>query len=157
MKIAASFLSIDENFSENIINLDNTTIDYLHVDIMDGKFVQNKTWSFKDINNMLSNTNKPKDVHLMVKNIKKYVKQFQKMKPEYITFHLEASKNVFKTMELIRKYGIKIGISIKPNTPVENIIPYLGYLDLVLLMSVEPGCGGQEFLANTIEKIKILL
>lgn len=156
MKISASFLSIKENIEEKIILLDKTTIDYLHLDIMDGKFVKNKTWKFNDLNKLLKETTKPKDIHLMVKNVKGYVKKFRKLNPEFITFHLEASKNGFKIIELIKKCGIKVGMSIKPDTSVEALIPYLGYLDLVLVMSVEPGKGGQEFLNNSLEKIKEL-
>lgn len=156
MKISASFLSIQEDIQKNIIKLDKTTIDYLHLDIMDGKFVNNKTWKFKDVNKLLKDTTKPKDVHLMVNNVKKYVKQFKKIKPEYITFHFESTNNCFEIMGLIKKYGIKVGISIKPDTPVEKLRPYLQYLDLVLVMSVEPGKGGQEFINSSINKIKEL-
>ena len=154
MKVSASFLSIKEDLDKNIIKLDKTSIDYLHLDIMDGKFVSNRTWSFKEIKKLLKDTSKPKDVHLMVDNIKKYVKQYRKLKPEFITFHYEATKNCFAMMGLIKKYGIKVGISIKPNTPLEKLEPYFKYLDLVLVMSVEPGEGGQEFIPETIAKIK---
>ena len=156
MKVSASFLSIKEDLDKNIIKLDKTSIDYLHLDIIDGKFVANRTWDFKELRKLLKDTQKPKDVHLMVDNIKKYIKQFRKLNPEFITFHYEATKNCFAMMGLIKKYGIKVGISIKPNTPVEKLVPYLKYLDLVLVMSVEPGEGGQEFIPGTIEKIKEL-
>lgn len=156
MKISASFLSIKNNIEENIVLLDQTNIDYLHVDIMDGKFVKNKTWKFKIINDLLKNTSKGKDVHLMVKNVRKYINKFKKLNPEYITFHLEASKNCLKLIKLIKKYGIKAGISIKPNTSVELLKPYLPYLDLVLVMSVEPGMGGQLFIDASIDKINEL-
>lgn len=154
MKIAASFLGIKENVEQNILVLDQTTIDYLHVDIMDGKFVKNKTWSFKKVNNLLKETTTPKDVHLMVKNVKKYIKKFKDMKPEYITFHFEACKNCFELIKIIKKCGIKAGISIKLDTSIDSIKPYLPYLDLVLVMSVEPGMGGQEFIDSSLEKIK---
>ena len=156
MKISASFLGIKNNLEENIIKLDNTTIDYLHVDIMDGKFVSNKTWEFKEIKNLLYETKKPKDVHLMVKNIKRHIRKFKKIKPEFITFHYETCKNCFEITRMLKKYGIKCGISIKPNTKVEKIKPYLPYVDLVLVMSVEPGMGGQEFINSSIDKIKEL-
>lgn len=154
MKVSASFLSIKEDLDKNIIKLDKTSIDYLHLDIMDGKFVSNRTWSFKEIKKLLKDTSKPKDVHLMVNDIKKYIKQYRKLRPEFITFHYEATKNCFAMMGLIKKYGIKVGISIKPNTPLEKLEPYFKYLDLVLVMSVEPGEGGQEFIPETIAKIK---
>ena len=158
MKISASFLSLryDIDLDKKIEKLDKTTIDYLHLDIMDGKFVKNKTWKYKDIDKLLKNTTKPKDVHLMVSKVKKYIKQFRKMKPEYITFHLEACSNCFAIMGLLKKYGIKMGISIKPETPVEKLNPYLKYLDLVLVMSVSPGEGGKEFISTSVDKIKQL-
>lgn len=156
MKISASFLGIKDNIEKNLMRLDKTTIDYLHLDIMDGKFVSNKTWEYKEVYTLLRDTYKPKDVHLMVENVKRYAKKFRKLKPEYITFHLESTKNCFEIMWLLKKYGIKIGISIKPNTPVEKLNPYLQYIDLVLVMSVEPGAGGQEFIKSSIDKVKKL-
>lgn len=156
MKISASFLSIKNNVKENIKILDQTNIDYLHLDIMDGKFVSNKTWTFMEIKNLLKNTQSLKDVHLMVNNIKKYIKKYKKFKPEYITFHLEATETPLKIINIIKKNGIKVGISIKPNTNVEELRPYLSLVDLVLVMSVEPGRGGQEFIASSIDKIKYL-
>ena len=86
MKISASFLGIKDDIEKNIIKLDKTTIDYLHLDIMDGKFVSNKTWDYKEIKSLLKDTSKPKDVHLMVDNVKRYIKKFRKMNPEYIRF-----------------------------------------------------------------------
>jgi len=156
MKISASFLGIKDDIEKNIIKLDKTTIDYLHLDIMDGKFVSNKTWDYKEIKSLLKDTSKPKDVHLMVDNVKRYIKKFRKMNPEYITFHYESTNNCFEIMGLLKKYGIKIGISIKPNTPVEKLNPYLQYIDLVLVMSVEPGEGGQTFIESSVDKIKKL-
>ena len=156
MKISASFLSIKENMKENIKILDNSNISYLHVDIMDNIFVHNKTWSFDEVDNLLDGTNKPKDVHLMVKNVKEYVDLYASMNPSFITFHLEAVDNVLETINYIKSKNVKVGISIKPGTKINELLPYLDKVDLVLIMSVEPGFGGQKFIENSINKVNEL-
>lgn len=153
MQISASFLSIKENLSDNIKKLDNSNIDYLHLDIMDNLFVPNKTWSFEEARKLLLNTTKPKDVHLMVKDVRKYVDAYALIKPAFITFHVEAVKDTLETINYIKSKKIKVGLSIKPNTSVEQIVPYLPYVDLVLVMSVEPGFGGQAFLNSATDKL----
>ncbi len=155
MKISASFLSIKDNLKENIAKLTKTDIDYLHLDIMDGRFVVNKTWDIEQIKNLI-NHNKPLDVHLMVDDVYKYIDQFQTLKPDYITFHYETNYDIMKVIEYIKQYGIKVGLSIKPKTTVEQIKPFLPYIDLVLVMSVEPGTGGQSFLLSAVDKINKL-
>lgn len=156
MKLSASFLSIKENVKENIKKLDNSNIDYLHLDIMDNIFVPNMTWSIIEISDLLENTLKPKDVHLMVKDVISYVDSYSKLKPEFITFHLEAINNVDEVINYIKSKDIKVGLSIKPNTEVKELLNYLNKIDLVLVMSVEPGFGGQKFLNNSIDKVKEL-
>ena len=148
MKISASFLTIDN--IDNVNKLVNCDIDYLHLDIMDGIFVNNK-------NEVLNITNKkPLDVHLMVSDVYKYIDIYKNLNPLFITFHYEAVTNVLEVVNYIKKLNIKVGLSIKPSTKVEEIIPYLPYLDLVLIMSVEPGEGGQTFIMDTVDKIKKL-
>ena len=154
--ISASFLSIKDNLKENIKKLDNTTIDMLHVDIMDGIFVPNKTWNNYEVKELLNDTQKEKDVHLMVNDVKKYIDDFKIINPTYITFHYEAVDNIFDTIRYIKSLNIKVGLSIKPNTLIKDIVPYLEYLDLVLVMSVEPGYGGQTFIDSSINKINDL-
>lgn len=156
MKVSASFLSIKDNIKSNINVLDKSTIDYLHLDIMDGKFVQNKTFNIDEIRDLLSDTTKPKDVHLMVSDIKKYIDDFSTLNPEYITFHFEATYASEEIIEYIKSKNIKVGISINPHTSIESIIPYLPLIDLVLIMSVEPGMGGQTFIEEVVSKINIL-
>ena len=156
MKISASFLSIKEDLKNNIKKLDNSNIDYLHLDIMDNIFVPNITWSFNEINELLEGTNKLKDVHLMVKDVIKYIDDYSKLNPEFITFHLEAVDNVLEVINYIKSKNIKVGISIKPNTTVENLLEYLPLIDLVLIMSVEPGFGGQTFIESSLDKIEEL-
>ena len=154
--ISASFLSIKDNLKENIKKLDNTTIDMLHVDIMDGIFVPNKTWNNYEVKELLNDTQKEKDVHLIVNDVKKYIDDFKIINPTYITFHYEAVDNIFDTIRYIKSLNIKVGLSIKPNTLIKDIVPYLEYLDLVLVMSVEPGYGGQTFIDSSINKINDL-
>ena len=155
MKISASFLSIKDNLKENIARLTQTDIDYLHLDIMDGNFVEKKTWDIEQIKGII-NYNKPLDIHLMVDDVYKYIDQFQVLKPIYITFHYEINYDIMKVIEYIKQYGIKVGLSIKPETDVEQILPYLPYIDLILVMSVDPGSGGQTFISNTTDKIEKL-
>lgn len=156
MKISASFLSITDNVKENIEILDKTDIDYLHLDIMDSIFVDNKTYSIDEIKFLLENTTKPKDVHLMVSDVKKYIDDFKTINPEFITFHYEAVDDPPKIIDYVKKEGIKVGISIKPKTQIKEIIPYLPFIDLVLIMSVVPGRGGQKFIKNVISKVEKL-
>ncbi len=155
MKISASFLSIKDNLKENINYLTKCDIDYLHLDIMDGIFVKNKTWDILEIKNLI-NYNKPLDVHLMVSDVYKYIDEYQELKPEFITFHYEVDLDIMEVINYIKKYNIKVGLAIKPNTKINEIIPYLPFIDLILVMSVEPGEGGQQFIIDSINKIKEL-
>ncbi len=148
MKISASFLTIDN--IDNVNKLVNCDIDYLHLDIMDGIFVDNKN-EILDVPHI-----KPLDIHLMVSDVYKYVDKYKTFNPLYITFHYEVGKDILSIINYIKKFNIKVGLSIKPSTKVEEIIPYLPYLDLVLVMSVEPGKGGQTFIMDSIDKIKKL-
>ena len=151
--LSVSILGIKENTKENINKLDKLNIDYFHIDIMDGIFVENKTWEYKEVEELLKNTKKPKDVHLMVKNIKEYIDKFKNINPDIITFHYEATNKPMEIIKYIKNQNIKVGLSIKPNTKVENIKHLLKYVDLVLVMSVEPGAGGQAFIENSTNKI----
>ena len=154
--LSVSILGIKENIEENIKKLDNLGIDFFHVDIMDGIFVENKTWEYDEIEPKLKNTKTKKDIHLMVKNIKKYVDQYKNLNPEIITFHYEATDNPKEIINYIKNKNIKVGLSIKPNTKVEEIEFLLKEIDLVLVMSVEPGKGGQKYIESTTEKINKL-
>jgi len=156
MKISASYLSIKEDLKENIDKLTNCDIDYLHLDVMDGIFVENKTKDFNDLEKAL-NHKKPLDVHLMVKDVSKYIEEYKKLKPEFITFHYEIDYDIMALVMELKNNNIKAGISIKPNTKVESLIPYLPFIDLVLIMTVEPGKGGQEFIEESTDKIKKLI
>lgn len=152
MKVSASFLS-SKNIPMDLQKLDQTDVDYIHVDIMDGKFVPNKTMPFSEMRNIYKYTSKRLEVHLMVEDPEKYIPLYAELNTEYIIIHVELEKDIEKCLNLIRKYSIKAGLSIKPNTPVSALVPYLPFLDSVLVMSVEPGAGGQEFIPESQEKI----
>jgi ribulose-phosphate 3-epimerase len=154
--LSVSILGIKENQKENIQKLDNLNIDYFHVDIMDGKFVENKTWSYRTVKTILENTNTKKDIHLMVTNVKKYIKKYSKLNPDIITFHYEATTKHLEYIKYLKDRNIKAGLSIKPDTKVEEIKDLLKYVDLVLVMSVEPGKGGQKYIENSTNKINEL-
>src|SRR5574344_2779157 len=136
MQISASFLSIKDNLLENIKKLDNCDIDFLHVDVMDGLFVDNTTQTCNQLKYLLENTNKPKDIHLMVKDVKKHIDDLKTLNPQYITFHVEAVNNVLELINYIKSLNIKVGISIKPNTDISMIKDYLNIVDLILVMTV---------------------
>ena len=154
MKIAVSYLS-SQDIPTDLRKLSVTDVDYIHVDVMDGKFVKNRTLSFSEMKEIHRYTNKRLDVHLMVKNPIKFIHDYATLNTEYITVHIE-TKNVYKALELIDDYGIKKGISIKPNTSLDDLDSYLDDIDLILVMSVEPGKGGQEFIDSTVDRIKQL-
>ena len=156
MKIAASFLNIKEPIVEEVTKLSNLDVDYLHLDVMDGIFVENKTFTYEEFYNITRYSSKPKDVHLMVSDVKKYIDEFARLNPEFLTFHYEAASEISSVINYIHELGIKVGMSIKPNTDVSEIVDYLPYLDLILVMSVEPGKGGQAFIENSVTKIEQL-
>lgn len=156
MKIAASFLDIKEPIVEEVTKLSNLDVDYIHLDVMDGIFVDNKTYSYEEFYDITRFVTKPKDVHLMVSDVKKYIDEYSNMKPEFITFHYEAASEVGSVINYIHDLGLKVGMSIKPSTDVSEIVEYLDYLDLILVMSVEPGHGGQSFIEDSVKKINTL-
>ncbi len=153
MKVSGSFLS-SKNIPRDISKLNDTDIDYIHVDIGDGKFVKLKTMPFREMRNIYKFTSKRLDVHLMVKKPSKYIPLYAELNTEYIIFHVEVLEDIVKDLELIKKYSIKAGLAISPETKVSELVPYLPYLDVILIMSVVPGKGGQEFIEETKDKIK---
>ena len=152
MKVSASFLS-SNNIPKDLMKLNETDIDYIHVDIMDGKFVDNKTMPFKEMRHIYEYTSKRLDVHLMVENPSKYIPLYAELNTEYISIHVEIEEDIKKDLELIRSYSIKPSLAISPDTKVQDLIPYLPYIDMILVMSVYPGKGGQEFIKETKNKI----
>lgn len=153
MKISASFIKSRLNEEETINELNKTDCDFLHVDVMDGSFVENKNFSFSEFLEWQKNNELPLDVHLMCSNPKKYIKEYINLNTEFITIHAEIDKDLKELLSLIHCYGINAGLSIKPNTPVDKIKDYLYDIEQVLIMSVEPGKGGQEFMESVTNKI----
>lgn len=155
MKVSASFLSCSKIIPV-VSKLSATDVDYIHVDFIDGSFVKGKKIPFRKIKQIGKYSRKRLDVHLMTKRLKKYIKKFSQLDCEYITFHLEIGKNIEKYIELIHSYGIKCGLAINPDTDFKELEPYLNMIDMVLVMSVVPGYGGQEFIKETVKKVKSL-
>lgn len=153
MKVSTTFLS-SKDVPRDLTLLDKTDTDYIHVDVMDGKFVPNKTMPFSEMKHISEYTSKRLDVHLMVVDPSKYIPLYAELNTEYITFHVEVDEDIEKDLKMIKDYSIKCGLSIKPDTKVSSLIPYLPYLDLILIMSVEPGKGGQSFIPESEDKIK---
>mgnify|MGYP001851723243 FL=1 len=157
MKISVSYLSSKKSMRETIRLIEETTADYIHVDLMDGGFVPKKNFTIEEVEELLEKHTKPLDIHLMVFDPIIYVPSLAKLNPEFITFHLEATKDVVKTIEAIKMQGIKAGITIRPDTDLYELMPYLSLVDLVLIMSVNPGEGGQEFMMSAVDRLQELL
>ena len=160
MEISTSLLSVKkEDIIQTIYNLEVAHTDYFHIDVMDGRFVENDTSETMRIYCEYLNqvTNVPIDVHLMVTNVKEYIDSYSIFNPNIITFHYEACKDdteVDKYIEQIKGRECKVGLAIKPNTEIDKILKFLPKINLLLIMSVEPGKGGQKFIESTLEKIK---
>lgn len=153
--VSASILGCDlANIESEIKRLEKANVDYVHFDVMDGVFVDNISFGIPVLKSAKTKTYLPFDVHLMITDPENYIAEFARCGADIITFHLEAAKDVKKCIELCKKYGCKAGISIKPNTPSSEVFEYLDMIDMVLVMTVEPGFGGQGFLAFTLEKIR---
>ena len=150
-KISVSFLSSKDE-QKDILKINRTSADYIHVDVMDGRFVKKKHKPYKMLYKMSNAITKRLDVHLMEKNPLKNINYFAALNTEYITVHVELEK-VDKYLDLIKEYGIKCGLAINPDTDVSILLPFLSKIDMVLIMSVFPGKGGQEFIDDTIKKI----
>ena len=160
VEVSTSILNVKkENAIATIYNLEVAKTDYFHIDVMDGKFVEQDTTEkmHEYSSNIKQISNLPLDVHLMVEDIKAYIDSFIPYEPNIITFHLEACKEKQEILDLIKyvkENNIKVGLSIKPNTKVEEIVEFLPYIHLVLVMTVEPGYGGQKLIPETLEKVK---
>ena len=157
MLIAPSLLSCDfSRFGEEIARMDKAGADFMHLDIMDAHFVPNLTFGAPVIKFVREYSKKPFDVHLMISEPLKYIEDFAKAGADIITFHVESVSPIKETIDKIKSFGIKPGLVIKPNTPVESVFPYLDDLYMVLVMTVEPGFGGQSFMADMMPKVEAL-
>ncbi len=159
MQISTSILN-SLNREESIKKLNYTKTNYIHIDVMDGLFVSDKQFTINEIKTLSNISMKKLDIHLMVENPNNYIKELSNMKIEYITFHIEVDNNINNIISTIKEKDYKVGLAIKPNTDINLLKPYLDKIDLILVMSVEPGKGGQPFLETTpprINKIKELI
>ena len=162
IEVSTSILNMENGKeAETIFGLEKARTDYIHIDVMDGKFVEKDTYQkmMEHASYIKRISNIPLDVHLMIEDVKKGIKDFLAVEPNIITFHLEACKDekeVFEMINLIKENNCKVGISVKPNTKIEEIYKYLPYIHTCLVMTVEPGKGGQTLLIDMIDKIKTL-
>ena len=150
-KVSVSFLS-SKDIINDLIDIEASSADYIHVDVMDGKFVKAKNLPFKYLDRMSYILKKRLDVHLMVKDPTKFIEKYATLNSEYITVHVELGE-IDKYFELIKSYGIKCGLAINPDTDVNLLRKYLNKIDLILVMSVFPGAGGQSFIEETTKRI----
>ena len=160
IEISTSVLSVKEEPIKVFYNLETAKTDYFHIDVMDGKFVEQDTSlrMLEYAENIKQISNLPLDVHLMVEDIDSYIEEYIPIKPCFITIHYEAQPKaeILKAITKIKENGIKCGLAIKPNTKVEEIHDFLNLVHMILIMTVEPGYGGQELIPETIEKVKEL-
>lgn len=162
IEISTSILTVEKgNESETFLALEKAKTDYFHIDVMDGKFVEKDTYQkmleYSSYIRRISNL--PMDVHLMVEDVKTAIDDFSSVEPNIITFHLEACKNkeeVMENIKLIKECGAKVGISVKPDTPIEEVYEYLPFIHMCLIMAVEPGKGGQTLITDVLNKISTL-
>ncbi len=155
--IAPSLLSADfANLQRDIEMINGSEADWFHVDVMDGMFVPNISFGFPVIKAIKKHATKPLDVHIMVENPDRYLQQFKEAGADILTVHYEACTHLHRTVQAIKALGMKAGVALNPHTPVNSLIDIIEDLDLVLIMSVNPGFGGQKFIENTYHKIPVL-
>ena len=154
-KVSISILDCDfENITSEIKKINDNKIDLIHIDIMDGKFVNNQTEKLFNLNKISSLTNLKYDIHLMVEEPLDKIDEYIKYEPEIISIHIEKNSNLIDCIRKIKSYNINVGVAINPDTNISELYDILELIDLVLIMSVHPGKGGQKFISKTIDKVK---
>jgi ribulose-phosphate 3-epimerase len=157
MIVSPSLLSCDfANIQRDVEMLNNSQADWLHIDVMDGVFVPNISFGLPVVEAMKRHAKKPLDVHLMIVNPDQYIADFKKVGADYLTVHFEACTHLHRTIQLIHQHEMKAGVALNPHTPVEALSEIICDIDLVLIMSVNPGFGGQKFIPQAVEKVKKL-
>ncbi len=151
--LAADFNALDQEMEK----VNDSSCEWVHLDVMDGKFVPNTTFDEKVVKELRPISNKVFDVHLMIEKPEEHVMKYYEAGADYVTFHFEACANIKETLETLKKQNLKVGLSIKPATSVLVLDEFLPYLDLILVMSVEPGKGGQKFMDSCLDKIDYLV
>ena len=153
--LSPSILAADfKNLGQQIVDVDDAGAQYIHIDVMDGSFVPSISFGMPLIKSIRSATDKVFDVHLMIVDPIRYIKEFAEIGADIITFHLEAAPDVCAVIDEIHSLGKRAGLSIKPGTPVEELVPYLDKVAMILVMTVEPGFGGQPFIETSYDRIK---
>lgn len=152
-KVSVSFFN-STNIEDDLINLCATDTDYIHVDVGDGSFIERKFNPIKVLKDLNGALTKRLDVHFMVEDPTDYINSYSELNCEYITFHCEIKKDILSLLDLVKKYGIKCGLSISPDTDLSFLEPYLDDIDMILIMSVVPGKGGQSFIYSSVDRVK---
>ena len=155
MEVSVSILN-SINRIKDVEKLNNTKCDYIHIDIMDGIFVDNKQFTISEVIDIIKSSQKKIDIHLMVNNPLEYIDKLKGYNINNITFHEEITQDKHKLIKILKDNNIKVGIALKPNTKIDSLIDYINDIDIVLIMSVEPGYGGQEFIESSLDKVREL-
>jgi ribulose-phosphate 3-epimerase len=156
VKVTVSVLKSKLDSKETIKKVGKTDADYIHVDVMDGQFIPHHSLSIYEVNNLFENCKKQLDIHLMVDDVKTHIDAFKHLNVHSFIFHVETKQNIEELIEYVHSNNIKVGLAINPETQTDSLLPYLSELDLILIMGVTPGLGGQKLIKETVDKAFVL-